>query len=39
MNIADLYLNADAIVGVALATILFNRKQTQTPKLKLRIYR
>jgi len=26
MNIADLYLNADAIVGVASATILFNRK-------------
>jgi len=26
MNIADLYLNADALVGVASATILLNRK-------------
>jgi len=39
MNIEDLYLNADALAGVASAKLLFNRKQTETPKFKLRIYR
>ena len=39
MNIEGLYLKADAILRVASATLLFNRKQTETPKITLRIYR